>query len=168
MTTPICDFVCRYARSGSARLHMPGHKGNRLLGPEARDITEIEGADVLYSARGIIRESEKNAAALFGSQRTVYSTEGSSLCIRAMVYLAVIHAGLRGRRARIAAGRNAHRVFLEAAALHWIDLLDARMNEMKTVEDRTPPGAFSEKIMSLDGRRMYHPLYEEITQSKKQ
>lgn len=117
MTTPICDFVCSYARSGTARLHMPGHKGNRLLGPEARDITEIQGADVLYSARGIIRESEKNAAALFGSRRTVYSTEGSSLCIRAMVYLAVMHAGLRGRRARIAVGRNAHRVFLEAAAL---------------------------------------------------
>ena len=34
-----------------------------------------------------------------------------------MLYLAQMHAALQGRRARIAAGRNAHRVFLEAAAL---------------------------------------------------
>ena len=34
--------------------------------------------------------------------------------------------------------------------------MDARMNTMKTVTDKTPPGAFSEKIFSLD-RRVYHP-----------
>ena len=49
-------------------------------------------------------------------------------------------------------------MFPEAEALHWIDILDARMNTMKTAADRTPPGAFSEKIFSLD-RRVYHPLY---------
>ena len=51
-------------------------------------------------------------------------------------------------------------MFAEAEALHWIDMMDARMNTMKTVTDKTPPGAFSEKIFSLD-RRVYHPLYEE-------
>ncbi|MCH5287974.1 MAG: HD domain-containing protein [Christensenellaceae bacterium] len=50
-------------------------------------------------------------------------------------------------------------MFPEAEVLHWIDLLDARMNEMQGIMDRTPAGAFSEKIWSLD-RRMYHPLYE--------
>ena len=50
-------------------------------------------------------------------------------------------------------------MFPEAEALHWIDILDARMNTMKTATDKTPPGAFSEKIFSLD-RRVYHPLYE--------
>ena len=49
-------------------------------------------------------------------------------------------------------------MFPEAEALHWIDILDARMNTMKTATDKTPPGAFSEKIFSLD-RRIYHPLY---------
>ena len=110
MTTPICDFVRRYEALRPIRLHMPGHK-------QGTDITEIPGADVLYAAEGIIRESEENAAALFQSRRTLYSAEGSSLCIRAMLYLAQMHAALQGRRARIAAGRNAHRVFLEAAAL---------------------------------------------------
>lgn len=29
-TTPIVDFVRRYAQSGTSRLHMPGHKGQSL------------------------------------------------------------------------------------------------------------------------------------------
>ena len=50
-------------------------------------------------------------------------------------------------------------MFAEAEALHWIDMMDARMNTMKTVTDKTPAGAFSEKIFSLD-RRVYHPLMD--------
>lgn len=122
MNTPICDFVRDYAASEPFRLHMPGHKGRAVLGPEALDITEIPGADVLYHAAGIIRESEENAAGLFGSARTLYSTEGSSLCIRAMLYLVTMQARLTGRKPRIAAGRNAHKVFLEAAALLDLDV----------------------------------------------
>ena len=117
MNTPICDFVRQYDAGEPCRFHMPGHKGRPLLGPEPLDITEIPGADTLYASGGIICESENNAASLFGSARTIYSTEGSSLCIRAMLYLAQMHAALQGKKARIAAGRNAHRVFLEAAAL---------------------------------------------------
>ena len=117
MKTPICDFVRQYAAGNPCRLHMPGHKGRPLLGPEPLDITEIPGADTLYASDGIIRESEENASSLFGSAQTVYSTEGSSLCIRAMMYLAQMHAAMHGKRLRIAAGRNNHRVFLEAAAL---------------------------------------------------
>ena len=117
MKTPVCDFVAAYAAKEPVRFHMPGHKGKPFLGPEALDITEIPGADVLYRARGVIRESEENAAALFGSARTLYSAEGSSLCIRAMLQLALLYARLRGKPLRIAAGRNAHRVFLEGAAL---------------------------------------------------
>ncbi len=117
MNTPVCDFVRAYADSAFLRLHMPGHKGRPLLGPEALDITEIDGTDVLYRSRGILRESEENAASLFGSARTLYSAEGSSLCIRAMLQLALLYAKGRGLPLRIAVGRNAHRVFLEGAAL---------------------------------------------------
>ena len=116
MDTPICDFVRRYAESSALRLHMPGHKGSGFLGAEQLDITEIEGADSLYEADGIIRQSEANASVLFGSE-TFYSTEGSSQCIRAMLYLAVLHAGQCGKRPLIAAARNVHKTFLSAAAL---------------------------------------------------
>ena len=114
MNTPLCDFVRRYADSGVLRLHMPGHKG---LGEMQRlDITEVAGADSLYEADGIIAESQENASRLFGCP-TFYSTEGSSQCIRAMVYLAVLHARLQGKVPVIAAGRNAHKTFLSAVAL---------------------------------------------------
>lgn len=116
MTTPICDFVRSYIQSGPLRLHMPGHKGRDLLGWEAYDLTEMTGADSLYEASGIIRESEENAGRLFGA-RTFYSTEGSSQCIRAMLYLALLHAKGEGKRPLVWAGRNAHKTFLSAAAL---------------------------------------------------
>ncbi len=122
MNTPIVDFVQGYAASEALRLHMPGHKGFSVLGPEALDITEIAGADVLYHAQGVIRESEDNAAALFGSARTLYSAEGSSLCIRAMLFLALQYAHLTGKRPLIAAGRNAHRVFLSGCALLGLEI----------------------------------------------
>ena len=47
-------------------------------------------------------------------------------------------------------------MFPEAEALHWVDLLDARMNEMQTAIAKLKPGVFSEKIWSLD-RRLYRP-----------
>lgn len=122
MQTPIYDFVNQYIKSEPLRLHMPGHKGNRIFGIEPYDITEIDGADSLYEATGIIAESEKNAGELFGAD-TFYSTEGSSLAIRAMLYLAVLDAKERGRKPLIAAFRNAHRVFVSAAALIDFDIL---------------------------------------------
>ncbi len=117
MKTPICDFVENYAQKGDLRLHMPGHKGIPFLGIEDRDITEVDGADVLYSADGIIAESEKNASELFGSGKTKYSTEGSSLCIRAMVYLIALKTKKEGKKPLILAARNAHKTFLSALAL---------------------------------------------------
>ncbi|MBR6519110.1 MAG: aminotransferase class V-fold PLP-dependent enzyme, partial [Oscillospiraceae bacterium] len=115
MTTPVCDFVRSYAAKKPLRLHMPGHKGVSLLGFEDMDITEIDGADSLYEADGVIAESEANASALFGCD-TFYSTEGSSQCIRAMLFLACIGAE-NAEKPLILAGRNAHKTFLSAAAL---------------------------------------------------
>ena len=47
-------------------------------------------------------------------------------------------------------------MFPEAEMLHLLDDMDAKMNEMEGIMRRTPVGAFSEKIWSLD-RRLYHP-----------
>ena len=108
MTTPIVDFVQNYAKSGTSRLHMPGHKGQALLGFEGLDITEIRGADELYEADGIIAQSEANATRLFGTAHTYYSTEGSSQCIRAMLCLAMQGAPRTGKRPVLLAARNAN------------------------------------------------------------
>lgn len=100
---------------------MPGHKGRAFIGAEHLDITEIAGADSLYEASGIIAESEKNASELFGCP-TFYSTEGSSQCIRAMLYLAQLFARDKGRNGTVLAARNAHKTFHSAAALLDIDV----------------------------------------------
>lgn len=116
MNTPIYDFVSKYKKSNTERLHMPGHKGTSLLGVEEYDITEIKGADSLYEAQGIIKESEENASSLFGCP-TFYSTEGSSQCIRAMLFLAK-QKGVK----KILAGRNAHKTFITACALLHLEV----------------------------------------------
>ena len=116
MDTPICDFVRDYRAREMLRLHMPGHKGVPRLGMEPLDITEVQGADSLYEAEGIIRSSEENASRLFGCP-TFYSTEGSSQCIRAMLHLATV-----GRSRVVAAARNVHKTFLSAAALLDLDV----------------------------------------------
>ncbi|MBQ7780329.1 MAG: PLP-dependent transferase [Clostridia bacterium] len=121
MNTPICDFVKKYSDSEPTRMHMPGHKGEALLGIEHLDITEICGADSLYEANGIIAESESNASTLFGC-RTLYSTEGSSQCIRAMLYLILLYAKRNGKKPIIACGRNAHKTLITAAGLLDIDI----------------------------------------------
>ena len=122
VTTPIVDFVRRYAQSGTSRLHMPGHKGQSLLGFEPWDITEIKGADELYGADGIIAQSEANATRLFGTVHTYYSTESSSQCIRAMLCLALQAAPAAGQRPVLLAARNAHKALLYAAALLDFDI----------------------------------------------
>lgn len=119
MKTPIADFVRDYDGSGRHRLHMPGHKGVGEI--ERLDITEIEGADSLYEASGILRESEENASSLFGAP-TYYTTEGSSHAIRAMLYLIAKHAKEMGTTPRILAARNVHKVFVGAAAVLNIEV----------------------------------------------
>lgn len=121
MSTPICDFVRRYQESAAVRFHMPGHKGQPFLGFEPWDITEIDGADELFTADGIIAESEAQASALFGA-RTVYSTGGSTLCIQTMLHLTAQYAAEKGERPRILAARNAHKAFINAAALLDMDV----------------------------------------------
>ncbi len=122
MTTPIFDFVTQYLKTDPSRFHMPGHKGHPFLGCEERDITEIHGADVLYAPNGILNESEANASALFQTGHTFYSAEGSTLCIKAMLTLAISEKH-SAKRPCILAARNAHKAFLYAAALLDFDIV---------------------------------------------
>lgn len=122
MNTPICDFVREYATNNPVRMHMPGHKGQNVLGFEALDITEIGDADDLYHPTGIVRYSEENASKLFGCP-TYYSTEGSSQCIRAMLYLCLLKANDdKNTSSTVIAGRNAHQTFETACALLDLDV----------------------------------------------
>lgn len=116
MKTPIVSFLKLYQEKSPVRMHMPGHKGAGILGFEGMDLTEIYGADELFAAEGIIKESEQNASSLFGCP-TYYSTQGSTLCIQTMCTILCQDAKSKGKKPKILAGRNAHRSFIHAAAL---------------------------------------------------
>lgn len=116
MNTPIVDFVKKYADKNVTRFHMPGHKGKNFLGVEKYDITEIDGADVLGKAEGIIYESEKNASSLFNTAHTYYTTQGSTTAICAMLALVKREKGV------VLAARNVHKAFVHACAMLDLDV----------------------------------------------
>jgi 3'-5' exoribonuclease len=49
-------------------------------------------------------------------------------------------------------------LFPEAEILHYLDIVDARMYDMEDALMSTEPGGFSEKIWTLDNRKIYKPL----------
>lgn len=136
METPVYDFVQKYVQRDGVRLHMPGHKGHSFLGCELLDITEIAGADVLSESSGILGISQRNASALFGTGATLYSTEGSSLCIKVMLATVLVAwkerqrrgdcgrqgASLCGEQPWILTARNVHRAMVDGCALLDLEL----------------------------------------------
>ena len=48
-------------------------------------------------------------------------------------------------------------LFAEAEVLHYLDILDARMYDMEEAVAHTEPGGFSDRIWTLDNRRIYKP-----------
>ncbi|MDR2559236.1 MAG: DegT/DnrJ/EryC1/StrS family aminotransferase [Oscillospiraceae bacterium] len=126
--TPIHDFLVNYNKKARVRCHMPGNKGLEF----PHDITEIAGADSLYESDGIIAESERTAARLFGAEKTLYSCSGSTLAIQAMLTLIKTVSG----GTVLAANRSVHRSFVSACALldfdvDWIYGEDEVINAIK-------------------------------------
>jgi 3'-5' exoribonuclease len=48
-------------------------------------------------------------------------------------------------------------LFPEAEMLHYLDMIDARMYDMQETLEATQPGEFSDKVWTLDNRRLYRP-----------
>ncbi|OHW61458.1 arginine decarboxylase [Andreesenia angusta] len=113
------DFLKRYAASKTVRFHMPGHKGKieeEALGEAAKlDITEIEGSDNLQNPEGIILESQRRAAKLFGSRETIYLVNGSTSGIYAAI------TGSIGPGEKLLLQRNSHGAAYNAVVLGDID-----------------------------------------------
>lgn len=49
-------------------------------------------------------------------------------------------------------------LFPEAEVLHYLDILDARMFDMEDALNGVEPGSFSDRIWTLDNRRIYKPM----------
>ncbi len=52
-------------------------------------------------------------------------------------------------------------MFPEAELLHYLDVLDARMFDMEEALKAVEPGNFSERIRSLENRKVYKPVFQE-------
>lgn len=122
MSTPICDFINKYSKENFSRFHMPGHKGVNFHGMERLDITEIKGADYLFEPDGIIDQSENQMSDVFGTAKTLYSTEGSSLCIKTMLGIVNQMRKDKSRKMLAVAPRNVHKAFINACILLDIEV----------------------------------------------
>ncbi len=96
-------------------LHMPGHKRHTApapgLGCYAWDMTEIDGADDLHEADGILAEAMARTAALYGARRCWYLVGGSTVGL-----LAGIRA-LAPFGSEVIAARNCHKAVYHAIEL---------------------------------------------------
>lgn len=110
--------------------HMPGHKRNgAMFGalPLDGDITEIDGADNLHAASGIIARSEAEAARLWGAGRSYFLVNGSTCGILAGI------TALAKRGGRVLCARNCHRsVFhaIELGGLKPVFVMPRYINEL--------------------------------------
>ncbi|MEG0156466.1 MAG: HD domain-containing protein [Anaerovoracaceae bacterium] len=52
-------------------------------------------------------------------------------------------------------------LFPEAELLHYLDVIDARMYDMEDALSKTQPGEFSDRVWTLDNRRLYKRLEAE-------
>ena len=139
-----------YGNNGTYPYHMPGHK-RRLKGylPEILvkvDITEIEGFDNLHHARGILRELQKQASDLYGSDESFYLVGGSTCGILAAISACVPKGG------HILMARNCHKSAYHAAYLrelqvHYLepDIIEGfgipdriRVSQVREALDRYP------------------------------
>ena len=118
----IADFLNRNAEAGNVSFHMPGHKGRSALYDEAGygqllrnaaayDITEIPGADSLFSPRGALRNVMDNYAELYGARHTELLVNGSSAGLIAAILSSVPVGG------KLILGRNSHHAAFSALRL---------------------------------------------------
>ncbi len=144
----ICDaypFLCRELLLAGVIIHDLG-KTKELLSDQMGNVSDYtrDGLLVGHLVRGV--SDLDQAAARVG-------IPPDSELLALLEHMMISHHGVPEY------GSPRMPMFPEAEALHWIDTLDARMNEMQGIESRTPAGAFSERIHSLDDRRLYHPFF---------
>lgn len=103
---------------------MPGHKRNtklikryglwdECLTPYDIDITEIDNFDNLHNPEGIIKEAERLASGLYGARESIYSVNGSTGAILAV--LGLIHRG-----EAVLMARNCHKSVYHGVELYGL------------------------------------------------
>ena len=144
---------------------MPGHKRNtklikkyglwdECLTPYDIDITEIDNFDNLHNPEGIIKEAERLAARLYGARESIYSVNGSTGAILAV--LGLIHRG-----EAVLMARNCHKSVYHGVELYGLvpyylegetDSLGIYLSiSPKEVEEALRTSAFRRKDLDKEG-----------------
>ncbi len=99
---PLIEALIKNKNKNTVAFHMPGHKKGRGVhrkfaglmqsDPFAIDMTEIPGLDDLHNPVGPIKESQQQAARLFGADMTFFLVNGSTVGIHAAL-LSVCRSG---------------------------------------------------------------------------
>ncbi len=110
--------------SNAIPMHMPGHKRNTELSGNGGylqklcadiDITEIDGFDNLNSPCGIIEQSQKNAAGLWGSAKTYYIVNGSTSGLLSALFACTVNCK------KILVSRNCHKAVYNAVRIFELE-----------------------------------------------
>ena len=113
----LVNRLVRYGKTNMYPFHMPGHKRTGSMGfpdPFTVDITEIEGFDNLHHPEGILKDSMKWAADVYGADQTYYLINGSTGGILAAVCGSVPRGG------RILVSRNCHKSVYHGICLNQL------------------------------------------------
>ena len=116
--------LIKYKNSDFYPFHMPGHKRNseltkkyglwdEELTPYDIDITEIDNFDNLHNPEGIIKNAETFAAGLYGAKESIYSVNGSTGAILAVL-------GLMERGEAVLIARNCHKSVYHGVELYGL------------------------------------------------
>ncbi|KAA0941067.1 aminotransferase class I/II-fold pyridoxal phosphate-dependent enzyme [Sporosarcina sp. ANT_H38] len=119
---PLIAALIKFKEANPISFHVPGHKGGILSGLPTElqtalqyDFTELAGLDDLHEPSGVIEEAQQKLSSLYGSDRSFFLVNGSTVGNLAMVY-ATCRAG-----ETVIVQRNAHK-----SIFHAIELTGAR------------------------------------------
>lgn len=120
MKRPVFEALSKLKDENSVSFHMPGHKGKNTLFNwgdyiPAIDTTETYGMDNLLEPRGVILESEKEAAKVFGAMNTFYAVNGST----GSIYIAIATITKPGDT--VIVQRNCHKSVYNALILNRLN-----------------------------------------------
>ncbi|NLM06226.1 MAG: aminotransferase class I/II-fold pyridoxal phosphate-dependent enzyme [Tissierellia bacterium] len=120
MKTPVFDALKNLMKENSVSFHMPGHKGKNTSFNWGDyipmiDTTETFGMDNLLDPEGIILESQKETARIFGAKYTQYCPNGST----GSIYIALSAITKPGDT--VIVQRNCHKSVYNSMILNRLD-----------------------------------------------
>ena len=118
--TPLFDAMSNLNKKSPVSLHVPGHKNGQVFNEKGRslytsllgiDATEISGLDDLHAPEGVILESERLLADLYGVKKSYFLVNGSTVGNLAMVLAACAEGD------KVLVQRNCHKSILHGLML---------------------------------------------------